>query len=72
MNTKDTKALEHLGQRIRAARLSKGFAQERLAEFAGIDRSFVSRLERGKVNPTFLTLRKLANALDVELSQLVN
>lgn len=59
-----------LGRVIRAARLSRGLSQERLAQRAGIDRTYISGLERGVRNPSLDTLHKVAVALDVEIRDL--
>ena len=63
--------LAKLGKRIANARRAAKLSQDRLAERAGLDRSFISRLERGKANATYLTLRKIASALSIELAVLV-
>lgn len=42
----------------------RGLSQENLAVDAGIDRTYVSRLERGLENPTITVLEELADALD--------
>ena len=42
-------------------------SQEALAVDAGIDRTYVSRLERGLENPTVAVLEQLARALRVEI-----
>ena len=41
---------EAFGRNLRVIRKSKGFSQERLAHDAGIDRSYVGKIERGEVN----------------------
>lgn len=46
-------------------------SQERLAEVAGLDRAYVSGLERGARNPTLETLERLAKALKVPLHELM-
>jgi transcriptional regulator with XRE-family HTH domain len=43
---------EAFGRNLRVIRKSKGFSQERLAHDAGIDRSYVGKIERGQVNIT--------------------
>ncbi|MGE0095977.1 MAG: helix-turn-helix domain-containing protein [Alphaproteobacteria bacterium] len=53
---------------IRKIRVSKGLAQEALAVDAEIDRTYVSRLERGLENPTVAVLERVAAALDVSIS----
>ena len=52
---------------IRRLRVVHGVSQEHLAVDAGIDRTYVSRLERGLENPTVLVLERLANALQAEI-----
>ena len=47
---------QKFGLNLRAVRKAKGFSQERLAYSAGIDRSYVGKIERGEVN---LTIEKL-------------
>jgi transcriptional regulator with XRE-family HTH domain len=52
---------------LRRLRVAKGLAQEALAVDAGIDRTYVSRLERNTENPTVGVLERLAKALDTEI-----
>lgn len=52
-----------LGAQIRATRKSIGLSQEEFAYRAGIDRSYVGRVERGEVGVTVSKLYKLANVL---------
>jgi transcriptional regulator with XRE-family HTH domain len=49
---------------LRRLRVGRGLSQENLAVDAGIDRTYVSRLERGLENPTVGVLEQLAEALD--------
>jgi len=56
---------------LRDPRLRAGFTQERLALDAGIDRTFVSLLERGRRQPTIETLFRLAQVLEVSPATLV-
>lgn len=58
------------GQRLRSVRLDSGFSQERLAELACLDRTYISLLERGKRNPSLLCVFSLAEALGVTLSDM--
>jgi len=46
--------------------------QKQLAERAGLDRSYVSKLERGLVDPTFNTLQKIAKAYNLTIGNLLN
>ena len=52
---------------LRRLRVVQGLSQENLAVDAGIDRSYVSRLERGLENPTVGILEQLADALDTRI-----
>lgn len=45
-------------------------SQERLAHEAGLDRSYVGRVERGEHNPTFMSLVKIARALGSDVAAL--
>jgi len=56
---------------IRRIRVAKGISQDDLALSAGIERSYAGHLERGRKNPTVLTLEKLALALGCEIGELV-
>jgi transcriptional regulator with XRE-family HTH domain len=49
----------------------KPLSQERCAWAAGIDRTMMSKIERAKTNPSLDTLLKLANFLDVNVSDLL-
>jgi transcriptional regulator with XRE-family HTH domain len=55
---------------IRRLRLERGLSQEALAVDAGIDRTYVSRLECGLENPTISVLEKLAHALSSNIEEL--
>jgi transcriptional regulator with XRE-family HTH domain len=59
------------GRVLREYRLKSSLSQEELAFEAGIDRTFVSLLERGKRQPTLGTLFRLAKVLDVSPATLV-
>jgi len=63
--------LSRLGQRIRKLRRQRGLSQEALAFEAGLDRTYVSSVERGERNIAVLNLAKLASALGVEVSALL-
>jgi transcriptional regulator with XRE-family HTH domain len=60
-----------LGLALRGARRRAGVSQERLAELAGLDRTYVSGVERGVRNPTLLTLVRLCDALGIDLKDLI-
>lgn len=59
-----------LSQAIKTQRLKAGLSQEQLADRCGFDRTYISMLERGKRNPSFLNLLKLAQGLEISISTL--
>ncbi len=59
------------GDVIKDHRLKAGLSQEGLALEAGVDRTFVSRLERGLRQPTITTVMALGEALGVSAADLV-
>lgn len=61
-----------LGEAIRKARQAKGLSQEQLALLAEADRSHLGRIERAENEIAMLLLKRIANALDVTASQLMN
>jgi transcriptional regulator with XRE-family HTH domain len=56
---------QHFGRNLRHARKARELTQEELGFLAGLDRTEISLLERGKREPRLATLLKLASALDV-------
>jgi len=60
-----------LSTNIKRIRLEQGISQEKLALKANIDRSYMSELERCLANPSIEALLKIANALEVHPSDLV-
>jgi transcriptional regulator with XRE-family HTH domain len=59
------------GEVLRELRVDRNLSQERLALDCGLDRTFISMLERGIRQPTISTLFKLAKGLDISASELV-
>jgi transcriptional regulator with XRE-family HTH domain len=59
-----------VARNIRLLRVAKGLSQEVLAVDAEIDRTYVSRLERGLENPTVAVLERLAGALSANIEEL--
>ncbi len=59
------------GQRLRETRLKRGLAQERLAELAGLDRTYISKIEKGERNISLVTAARLARALGVDMKELL-
>ena len=60
-----------LGANVRRCRKLRGMTQEQLALEVGMERSYVSDLERGTRNPSVRALGRLAEALGVEPKELL-
>jgi transcriptional regulator with XRE-family HTH domain len=60
-----------VGRNAARLRLAAGLTQEKLAERSGLSQQYLSDLERGKLNPTVVTLYELAEALGVSHVELV-
>lgn len=59
------------GRAVREARAARSWSQEQLGAAAGLDRTYISGLERGTRNPSLLTQERIAAALGVALHDLV-
>lgn len=59
-----------LGEAVRELRRKRGATQEALARDAELTTATLSLIERGEANPTWDTLKKIAAALDVAVSEL--
>jgi len=59
------------GAKLRRVREQKGISQEKLAELAGLHRTYVSSVERGQRNISLVNIEKLAVALGVSMGKLV-
>ncbi|WP_298336394.1 helix-turn-helix transcriptional regulator [uncultured Erythrobacter sp.] len=64
--------LDILGQRIRSKRKELGMSQEGLANEAGLDRSYVGRIERGEHNLTFVSLVRLCRAMGCDVATITS
>ncbi len=60
-----------LGRVIKEIRLSKNLSQEKLAEIGEFERSYISKVETGARKIQFVTLVRLAQALEVKPSDIV-
>ena len=63
-------ALVALGRNVARLRAAKGVSQEKLAEKADIDRTYVSGIERGVRNPGIKTVIGIARALGSSVTEL--
>ena len=60
-----------IGATIAQLRDDRNLSQEALANLCGVHRTYISQLERGLKNPTLNVLQKIAKALDIPLSVLI-
>lgn len=67
-----TNAQQKLGKKIKQLRTDAGLSQERLGEITGLDRTYISGIERGVRNPSLKNIEKLAKALKVKTSELID
>jgi len=58
------------GQRVSELRRLRGLSQEALADLCGLARSYMSRIERGRANPSLDAVERLADGLNVEVADL--
>ena len=59
------------GKKLREARLKKVLSQGDVARILGVHRSYISGLERGRRNPSLLTVHKVAKAIGVSTNDLL-
>lgn len=72
MNISEENFIINLGVHIKKLREKNGFSQQKLADYCGIPRNQISRIERAEVNTGIKTLIRIANALDIELTELLS
>ncbi|RJQ76694.1 cupin domain-containing protein [Pseudonocardiaceae bacterium YIM PH 21723] len=63
--------LASIGVKVRALRKERALSVERLSELAGLSTGIISQIERGKGNPSFVTLVQLAHGLDISIARLL-
>ncbi len=61
------KLLIRIGKRLKEAREAKGMSQQEFADICEVEKSTISRIERGVVNSSIITLAHIAEHLDLEL-----
>lgn len=67
---KRDKALRAFGRNVAKVRAERGLSQNKLAEQANLDRTYVSGIERGVRNPGIKVVIRLARSLRVSIDQL--
>ncbi len=63
--------LKQFGRNVKAERIRLGYSQETLAEKIGVNREYISRIERGIQNMSLARITALANFMDTNLGNLL-
>ena len=63
--------LSNFGHCVKDARLALGLSQEKLALDCGLDRTYISSVERGKRNVSLINIHRLAEALGISPTNLL-
>ncbi|WP_343618637.1 helix-turn-helix transcriptional regulator [Flavobacterium sp.] len=72
MDISEETFIANLGIHIRQLREKRGLSQQDLADDCGIPRNQIGRIERAKINTGIKTLIRIANAFDIELTELLS
>ena len=59
------------GKKIQEERKKRGLSQEKLAELAGLHRTYIGMIERGEKNITLSNIEKIANAFKIKISDIL-
>ena len=62
--------VKELGERIRKLRNDRGISQEKFALSIGMDRTYFASVEAGRRNISICNIKKIADGLEVSLSEL--
>jgi len=68
--SKRNQVLAAFGSNVRKAREAKDFTQEKLAEKADLDQTYISGIERGVRNPSVISIVRIAKALGTTVSEI--
>ena len=71
MASKNQNTVNHLGSRISALRKEKGYSLTDLANAIGSSKTVLSRIENGLTEPTMKNLVRIADALEIQLYELL-
>jgi transcriptional regulator with XRE-family HTH domain len=66
------KILTNFGARVRKLRTAKGLSQEAFGNRCNLDRTYISGVERGLRNISFINIQAIAIALEISLSELMD
>jgi transcriptional regulator with XRE-family HTH domain len=68
----DDSILKVFGRKVKQYRQEKKLSQEGLADLAGLHRTYIGMIERAEKNITLVNIKKIADALHVPLSKLLD
>ncbi|WP_323668672.1 helix-turn-helix domain-containing protein [Aliarcobacter butzleri] len=71
MNEEELLLINKLAEKIKSRRLELDLSQEALANKSGLDRTYISLIERRKRNPSYLTLIKICEGLEIDIKYLL-
>ena len=69
--TSNSEILKKFGERVRELRKQRDISQEELAHRADLHRTYIGMIERAEKNVTLLNIEKIANALEVNVSEML-
>ncbi|MCV9385284.1 helix-turn-helix domain-containing protein [Reichenbachiella ulvae] len=72
MDENKEEALLKLGSKIREIRESKGLSQTQLAYKIGKDQPSINRLEKGRINPSYVYLLEVSSGLEITIAELLS
>jgi len=67
----DKDILIKFGKKVRQERINKGYSQEAFADKVGVHRTYIGMIERAEKNITLLNIKKIADGLDISMSELM-
>lgn len=70
INLRDETYIKEFGGNLKKIRLNKGLSQEELANSSDVSLPQITRIERGKINPTLCTIKSLAKGLEIQTKEL--
>jgi len=70
--TKASSILNRFGNRLRELRRERGISQEAFADKCGVDRTYISGIERGRRNVALRNIEAIAKALRISIATLMD
>jgi len=70
MKQKSTIIQRKFGEKVKELRMTRKMSQEKLGFESGLDRTYISGIERGERNPSLKNIGRIAKALKIEIPAL--